>query len=98
MQELLTSGQDLHTQVLKLPHHGSRYSFDAAFAERVQPQAVVVSVGRNSFGHPDKAVLDFWQQRGVFLYRTDRQGAITLQSDGKTYSLKGYLPPDRRPW
>jgi len=98
IEALLASGRELRSQVMKLPHHGSRYSLEPALAERVRPQTAVVSVGRNSFGHPDREVLDFWQQNGVSLYRTDRQGAITVKSDGEGYSIEPYLSPWRRPW
>ena len=78
----------LKAQVLKFPHHGSRY-FEADFLKAVNPKIAVISVGaRNNFGHPDQAILDLLARRKIIIYRTDLDGAIILTTDGVNVWLK----------
>jgi len=64
--------------VLKSPHHGSRTSSTVALLDRVAARHVVISVGwRNRFGLPDATVLARYRDRGMAVYRTDRDGAVT---------------------
>jgi competence protein ComEC len=81
-QQLVRSGAYLHSTVLKVPHHGSKTSSAQAFLEAVRPQVAVISVGAdNDFGHPARDVLQ--RLRGTpHLYRTDRDGRVTVSSDG----------------
>ncbi|HEY6328567.1 MAG TPA: ComEC/Rec2 family competence protein, partial [Blastocatellia bacterium] len=68
-QSLAESGIDLHADLLKVPHHGSKTSSTDEFLDRVQPKYAVVSVGiRSRFGHPNKEVVDRYLQRGIKLY------------------------------
>ena len=86
MQEL--SRDELESEVLKLPHHGSRHNFNEDFNEQVNPQAVVISVGAgNHFGHPGAPVLQYWQKKNVPIYRTDQMGSISFFSDGRAYEV-----------
>jgi len=90
--DLLTSGIDLHTDVLKLPHHGSR-STGPAFLQAVRPRAVLVSVGAgNSYGHPNKALLAGLEQAGATVRRTDVSGDTAVvagdpESDGSRLAI-----------
>jgi competence protein ComEC len=69
--------------VLKVPHHGSKSSSSAGFIAAVAPRAAIVSAGyRNRFGHPHPTVADRIEGAGVRLYRTDRDGAVTVSTDG----------------
>jgi competence protein ComEC len=69
--------------VLKVGHHGSLTSSSELFLDALQPELAVVSVGRNNtFGHPAPAVVTRFVDRGIPLYRTDRDGAVTLTTDG----------------
>lgn len=83
LEKLADGGLLLPSQVLKLSHHGSRDSFAPAFYQAVAPWLVVITVGRNSFGHPAAPVVSYWQQRGVPVYRTDQNGAVTISTDGQ---------------
>lgn len=66
--------------VLKVAHHGSRTSSSEKWLDRIQPQVAVISAGRNNrFGHPSPEVLERLTERGIKIFRTDHQGAITLQ-------------------
>jgi competence protein ComEC len=76
-------------RILKAPHHGSRTSSSAALVGEWLPQAVVVSVGRgNTFGHPSPEVVARYDRYGVDVFRTDKDGAIALETDGREVDLK----------
>ncbi len=85
-------GEDLRADVYKAPHHGSATSIDPDLARLVRPQYVVISVGKNSFGHPSPETLQFWNERGVNMLRTDQDGAITFETDGERLLLKNPSP------
>lgn len=80
---LLSSGFDLDADVLKVAHHGSNSSSTDAFLAAVTPRVAVVQVGKNSYGHPTKQVLD--RLRNVRVLRTDENGTISLYSDGDSF-------------
>jgi competence protein ComEC len=87
-QALVASGAPLGAAVLKVPHHGSRTSSGAALLSAVRPSIALVSVGaRNVYGHPDAGVLARLIAAGADLYRTDRDGALLLETDGRTLIL-----------
>lgn len=68
----------LHVDVLKIPHHGSRYQ-DLAWLESLQPRITVTSVGaHNTYGHPAASTLQPFQRAGVPTFRTDRDGAVAV--------------------
>jgi competence protein ComEC len=78
--ELWLADRDLHADVLKVAHHGSRTSSTRLFLDTVAPRVAVISCGRrNQFGHPHPAVLDALAQRHVRVWRTDRNGTISLE-------------------
>jgi competence protein ComEC len=96
---LLTSGVDLRADVLKIPHHGSRYS-SPTFLEAVRPRLVLVSVGAgNRYGHPNATVLDLLHRAGALVRRTDESGdvAVVASRDGPAAVARGHpLPAPRR--
>jgi len=84
MRDLAAAGLGVKSTIFKIPHHGSRHGLQPEFLQQVAPQLVVLSVGeKNSFGHPAPEVINYWQERGILVYRTDRQGAIMVKSDGE---------------
>lgn len=88
-QELLESGYDLESTVLKVGHHGSDTSTSYLFLRTVNPQYAVISVGAdNTYGHPTEAVLSRLRDADVKTCRTDLQGTITAVSDGKKVTVQ----------
>jgi len=91
-QRLLASGENLRADVLKVGHHGSAYGTSAAFLDAVAPRAAIISVGRNNlFGHPAPETLAELADHGIHVLRTDRDGAITIHSDGRTFQSEAFL-------
>ena len=87
-QDLLNSGVNLQSTVLKVGHHGSDTSTSYPFLRAVAPQYAVISVGAgNSYSHPTEAVLSRLRDAGVTTFRTDMQGEITAVSDGQTINF-----------
>ncbi|HEX6926167.1 MAG TPA: DNA internalization-related competence protein ComEC/Rec2 [Longimicrobiaceae bacterium] len=73
-------GAHLDADVLKAGHHGSATSTSASFLQAVDPELVVISVGRgNRYGHPAPAVLARLRSTGVDVARTDEEGTISLR-------------------
>lgn len=71
---------DLKADVLKVAHHGSRFSSNPIFLTKVQPSLAVIEVGEgNSYGHPAPSVLALLAQYGIQVLRTDEEGDITLE-------------------
>jgi competence protein ComEC len=99
--DLLAGGTDLRADVLKVAHHGSGASSTAAFLAAVQPTLAVVSAGNgNPYGHPHAETLERLRTVGTRIFRTDRQGDITVRTDGRTLTATGARPdtsagPDR---
>lgn len=62
--------------VLKVAHHGSKYSTSDRFLEMTRPKEAIISVGKNSYGHPDPGVLDRLRSKGALVRRTDESGDI----------------------
>jgi competence protein ComEC len=78
----------LHADVLKVGHHGSSTSSTAGFLDAVQPRVAVVSVGvGNSYGHPDKSIMQSLLDRGVMVLRTDMLGNVVLRTDGRALEV-----------
>jgi competence protein ComEC len=92
-ERFLAAGADLRCGVLKVGHHGSAYSSTPAFIERVHPRYAIISVGRhNLFGHPAPSTLETLQRFGAQIYRTDKNGAVTIVSDGHREAISTMQP------
>ncbi len=89
----------LRSQLLLVPHHGSRTSSTAAFIHAVQPQmAVVQAAYRSRFGHPAPDVVARYDTRGVVVLRSDRCGALTWPAAADGGALWCQRQVGRRYW
>jgi competence protein ComEC len=89
---MLAAGDDLSADVLKVGHHGSAYSSTPGFIRAVSPRVAIISVGlENLFGHPAAATLTTLAAAGARVYRTDRDGAVTVESDGRHFVTRSFL-------
>ena len=80
---MLARGATLRSDVLLVPHHGSRTSSTGAFLDAVAPRVAVVQAAyRSRFGHPAPEVLARYADRGIAVVRSDRCGAWTLPAAG----------------
>ena len=69
-------------EVLAVSHHGSRYSSNIRFLKAVTPEAAVISVGDNNYGHPSEETLQRLLAVGADIWRTDQQGTIRITVNG----------------
>ncbi|MBI5562160.1 MAG: DNA internalization-related competence protein ComEC/Rec2 [Deltaproteobacteria bacterium] len=84
--------RDVHADALKVAHHGSRWSSGAGFLSAVNPSVAVISAGRgNTFGFPHEETLARLRDAGASVYRTDRDGAVTVTTDGTILKVETYL-------
>jgi competence protein ComEC len=76
----------LRATLLKIGHHGSRYSTGDDFLRAVSPSCAVFQVGKNNFGHPHPLILEKLIKSGIMFYRNDQSGAILFRigKDGRT--------------
>ena len=92
MARLVRTG-NLASTVLKVPHHGARLTEDGkAFVRAVSPRFSVISAGENNpFGHPKPETLRTLEGLSSnAIFRTDRDGAVSLISDGKAIRAEGF--------
>lgn len=75
-QEEKLLGNIGEVDILKVAHHGSRYSTSDTFLDGIRPREAVVSVGENSYGHPAPSVLENLRERSISVARTDEEGDI----------------------
>ena len=93
--DLLKAGVPLRAQILKVGHHGSRFSSTPEFLASVRPRVALISVGRgNPHGHPAPSVIAALEAQGANVYRTDRDGAIEVESDGEAVWVRARNRPD----
>lgn len=82
---LISQACNTHVDVLKVGHHGSRTSTNAALATSLSPTYAVISYGiGNSYGHPTQEALDALS--GTTVYGTGVNGTVTIESDGTSLS------------
>jgi competence protein ComEC len=78
--------------VLKVAHHGSKYSSGEAFLDAIKPRWAVVSYGvGNSYGHPHQEVLDRLKERGTEVFKTGEGGAIMMWTDGEKIRFESFV-------
>lgn len=90
---VLSEGINLHTDIVKVAHHGSKTSSIAAFVSATHPSLAIISVGRTSmFGHPNQDVVERWRASGAEVMTTGQRGTISVVTDGRTWQVNTYVP------
>lgn len=75
--QILAKNIDINANVLKVGHHGSKYSSGENFLDAVKPQDAIISVGKNNtYGHPNQEVLKRLLVHKINIFRTDELGDI----------------------
>jgi competence protein ComEC len=83
---------NLPTDVVKVPHHGSRTSSTAAFVASSRPQFAIIPVGlRSPFGHPHREVVERWQLSGATVLTTGSRGKISFSTDGSDLVFSSFV-------
>jgi competence protein ComEC len=93
--QLLANGDPLGAGLLKVAHHGSKYSSSQAFLAAVDPAQALISVGSNPYGHPAPETLARLAATGAQIWRTDRHGTIVWLAEGEWYTvfaMNTYVP------
>ena len=91
IEEKLVSNSsiDLTCDVLKVAHHGSKYSSSSSFLKATSAKYGVICVGANSYGHPTSEALGRLSSAGISVYRTDQKGNIVFSTNGATMQIPG---------
>ena len=84
-QVLLENSSNLRSTVLKVGHHGSRFSTSAKFLYEVEPTIATIGVGKNNYGHPAEEVIERLSHQNASVYRTDIDGTIVIVSNGQKW-------------
>lgn len=83
---LLNKHLDLGAEILKVGHHGSRFSSGTGFLSAVKPTLALIGVGaRNTYGHPSLETLASLKKAGAKVFRTDRDGTIVIEPQEGTF-------------
>ena len=90
---------DLAADLLLMPHHGSKTSSTPAFVQAVGAGNAVIPVGyRSRFGHPKAEVVARYEALGASIWRTDRDGAVSIRLGGEGVAVSGWRHEHRRYW
>lgn len=85
---ILNNNLNIQADVLKIGHHGSRYSTTDEFLKKVNPKYAIISVGTgNSYKHPESIVLSKLKANNIEIHRTDLEGTIIVTSDGENITI-----------
>ena len=89
-EQLILSNLSLRADVLKIPHHGSKYSSSLCFLRAVKPAIAVMTVGKGIKGIPSEEAIERYRALSIPILRTDIHGFVRIFSDGKKISYKTY--------
>lgn len=87
-KDMMAKKQTLRADVLKVGHHGAKTSTSSTFLNMVKPKYAVLSVGKNSYGHPTSEVVTNLKRVKVTTLRTDKNGTIIITGNGSSYAVK----------
>lgn len=85
-------GIDLECSILKVGHHGSKYSSGEEFLRKVSPEFAVISCsGTNNYGHPSEEALERLEKIDSEIFITKDSGAVIVETDGRDYNVSEYI-------
>ncbi len=87
-KDIVDAGENVQADVLKVAHHGSKYSSSDLFLSKVMPKYAVIEVGKNSYGHPTPEALKRLENFGIQIKRTDKDGDVEFLSDGNNIKIQ----------
>ncbi len=94
----LEYGEKPKVQVLKVAHHGSAYSTEEEFLQRIQPKVAVISCGEgNRYGHPAPETVRRLEEAGILRYVTEESGAVIVETDGEKLWAEPYISKEGFP-
>ena len=83
--DIMAATKNLRSDVLKVAHHGSKYSTSEEFFDKVKPEWAVISCAENNhYGFPSARVLNLMRSTNTKVFRTDEQGSLVAESDGSS--------------
>lgn len=81
--------KDINSTVLKVGHHGSKYSSTESFLKKVNPKYAIISVGKNNiYNHPATTTINKLEKLNTKIYRTDQDGTILLETNGHNIDIE----------
>ena len=88
-EKVIDNNVSLASDILKVPHHGSKYSSSEPFLEKIHPTVAAISVGKdNRYGLPTPEVLQRLKKFDINILRTDELGTIEIKTDGKNFLIQ----------
>ncbi len=85
---LMIANSNMYCDILKVAHHGSKYSTSAEFVKYIDPEYAVISSGKNNiYGHPSDEVIENLILNGTKIYNTAVNGTVTVKTDGRDYEI-----------
>lgn len=78
-EKTLIADTDIKVDILKIAHHGSRYSSCEKFIAVAAPKIAVIQVGKNTYGHPSEEVIKRLEEHKITVLRNDEQGAVGIR-------------------
>lgn len=78
-EKTLIADTDIKADILKIAHHGSRYSSCEKFIAVAAPKIAVIQVGKNTYGHPSEEVIKRLEEHKITVLRNDEQGAVGIR-------------------
>lgn len=87
-ENILGAGYEVASTFYKAAHHGSRTANSGDFVNRVDPEYIIIQVGKdNSYGHPHREAMDVFENTEARIYRTDQSGTVIIVTDGTSCSI-----------
>lgn len=87
INRLVSERKIIDVNYLKIPHHGSKNNITSGLLRFSSPEIAVISVGKNSYGHPNKETLEILQDYKIDFYSTSEHGDISVSTSGRSFSL-----------